>query len=310
MSTQVTFFSRRINLSFIFLLCLIVLCLQGCATNNNSGFAWATAEAYATFTATPPENSPTPILIRSVKQITQTPFQPVTSTPTATLTPTVTFTPSPTMTASPSPTWTPSSTASVTQTPTASQTPPNYALSAQIDGVTGVDQALPLSCESRSAVDWARFFHVDLAEMDFQNELPRSDNPNRGFVGIPNGLTGQIPPASYGVYPPPVAALLMQKGIPAQAVSNLSWDDLRHEITQGKPVIAWVIGHIWYGSSSLYTASDSETLSVASYEHTVIVTGYTQYSVTVLDGGQEYAADVDTFLASWGVLGNLAISHP
>ena len=143
--------------------------------------------------------------------------------------------------------------------------------------------------------------------MDFQNSLPYTDNPNTGFVGSPSGLTGQIPPASYGVHAAPVAALLRSYGLNATSLTGMSWDDLRREISARKPVIAWVIGHNWTGSAYSYTASDGETLLVAPYEHTVIVLGYTQYTVSVLDGSTIYTPDLEQFLASWSVLNYMAV---
>jgi uncharacterized protein YvpB len=254
---------------------------------------------------------------------TSTPFQPKTPTPTSTRTPTPTATATalptstllPTATALPTstplPTDMPSSTPSdtpVTQSDTPSNGLPNeLPPSASISGIVGFPQSLPLSCESRSAADFARFFGLDIGELDFQNGLPRTDNPNTGFVGNPNAERGQVPPNSYGVHAEPVAALLRAYGLNAYGYSGLSVDDLRREIASGQPVIAWVIGNVWRGSGVSYTAADGETLVVAPFEHTVIVTGYTLNSISVVDGNLVYSTDLDRFLDSWGVLGNLAV---
>jgi uncharacterized protein YvpB len=235
-----------------------------------------------------------------------TPFQPMTYTPTPTVTPTptATATAAPTATATETPTATPTDTL-----PPPTETPSDGLPSeAYISGVTGYPQALPLSCESRSAVDWARYFGVDIGEMDFQYGLPVTDNPNTGFVGDPRQERGMVPPYSYGVHAAPVASLLRAYGINAQSYSGYSWTDLQHQIAAGQPVIAWVIGNVWtgYGGSS-YTASDGETMTVAAYEHTVIVVGYGPDSVTVVDNNLGYTTSLDRFLSSWGVLGNLVV---
>lgn len=235
-----------------------------------------------------------------------TPFQPVPNTPTPTVTP------SPTATA----TLTPSATPTETATPVPSDTspPPTEAPSdglpaeAYVGGIVGYPQSLALSCESRSAVDWARYYGVEIGEMDFQYALPVTDNPNTGFVGDPRQERGMIPPYSYGVHAAPVAELLRAYGVNAYSYTGYSWDDVRRQIANGQPVIAWVIGNVWtgYGSRS-YTASDGETLTVAAYEHTVIVTGYGPNTVNVVDNNLYYSVNIDRFLSSWSVLGNMVV---
>jgi uncharacterized protein YvpB len=247
-------------------------------------------------------------LTTGTKTITRTPFQPVTYTPTRTITPTSTATPTPTATSTTTPTATPTPTFTPTSTPVPATATPSDGLPSEtyISGVVGYSQALPLTCEARSAVDWARFFGISIRELDFQYALPVTDNPNTGFVGDPRNGRGQVPPASYGVYPPPVAALLRSYGVPAQSYAGYDWQDIRREIAAGRPVIAWVIGNVWSGySGQVYTASDGETVVVAPYEHTVIVIGYSPNSVTVVDNELVYTVPLARFLDSWGVLGNL-----
>lgn len=252
---------------------------------------------------------PVAILQNLTPQVTRTPFQPQTPTSTAIQTPTPTLTPTRTTTS----TNTPSPSPTFTQTPTDTPIPPSETpqdelpVEAAIHPIVGLPQSLSLSCESRSAVDFAAYFGVQIAELDFQDQLPSTENPNTGFVGDPRGQTGRLPPASYGVYAAPVASLLRAYGMNAYSHSSLNFDDIRHEIAAGRPVIVWVIGNVWRGTGTQYTAPDGEVLIVAPYEHTVIVTGYTPNTVQVLDGGQVYSAPLDRFLDSWGVLGNMAI---
>ena len=139
--------------------------------------------------------------------------------------------------------------------------------------------------------------------------LPASDNPDEGFVGYWNDVWGNIPPNSYGVHPPPVAQTLRDFGVPAESHSNLIWDDLRREIAAGRPVIVWVVAQMWPGTPVEYTAQNGDTVSVAHFEHTMILTGYNAASVEVVDaysGMTEYFY-IDAFLDSWAVLGNRAI---
>ncbi len=120
---------------------------------------------------------------------------------------------------------------------------------ARVTGISGFAQQYNLSCEARSAADLARFWGVKVKEIDFLNSLPRSDNPDEGFVGDVNGHWGNIPPKSYGIHAFPVAKALQGLGLRSVAHSGLTWDELRSEIADGRPVIVWVIGHMWGGKS-------------------------------------------------------------
>lgn len=171
-------------------------------------------------------------------------------------------------------------------------------------------QSLPLDCESRSAVDWAGYFGTSIGELDFLDHLPASDDPDVGFVGDARGGLGQIPPHDYGVHAGPVAALLRAYGVGARAAHGLDWNAVQAEIDAGRPVIVWVVGQVGYGTPASYTAaSTGHTTTVAAYEHTVMVIGYGADTVTVLDGGTgtAYTRSRAQFMASWGVLGNMAV---
>lgn len=192
--------------------------------------------------------------------------------------------------------------------PTPTPVPPSIPSQAIINNVTGKAQALPLDCESRSAVDWANYFGRSINEIGFFNNLPESDNPDVGFVGNVYGQWGQTPPNAYGVHAEPIAALLRQYGLQAYAHRPLSWNELRAEIAAGRPVIVWIIGSITNGIPVYYTPSDGLSTIVASYEHTVIVTGYTQNLVYYLNGATIYSRSVSQFLDSWSALGNMAVT--
>ncbi len=176
-----------------------------------------------------------------------------------------------------------------------------------IQGMTGKRQSMPLSCESRSAVDWAAYFGTQIDESAFFSGIPVSDNPEEGFVGSVYGSWGQTPPASYGVHAPPVAQRLREFGLNAKAVRGMTFQELKTEVASGQPVIVWVIGHVGLGSPTEYTAEDGEVVTVAKFEHTVIVIGYTEHEITVQDGGKVYSKYHKEFQKSWEVLGNQAV---
>lgn len=259
---------------------------------------------------------PDKVLARNSSSIhNPTPHQTVTAYFNATLTPVkpTAFKPKPTVTIPPTSVKT--AVPGVTQTempvPTELPTPEQEwpPKSAQISNILGYTQAFTLDCESRSAVDWAAYFGVTIGEIEFLEALPRSDDPNIGFVGDPNGVGGLIPPDSYGVHAAPIAKLLRAYGLPAKEVYGLSRSELQSEIASGRPVIAWVIVGTGFGYSLEYITEAGEIIDVAPYEHTVIVIGYDANGVTILDGGMVYRRDWTTFDTSFGVLDNMAVIY-
>ena len=176
-----------------------------------------------------------------------------------------------------------------------------------IEGIAGHRQSMPLSCEARSAVDWAAYFGKSINEYTFFNGLPIHANPNKGFVGDVYGSWGQIPPNPYGVHAKPIAHRLREFDLKAKGVYDMTFQELKAEIASGQPVIVWVVGHVNLGTPVPYTAPGGAQTVVAKFEHTVIVIGYTENKVTVLDGARVYSKYKGEFKKSWGVLGNQAV---
>jgi uncharacterized protein YvpB len=272
----------------------LAMALLGVSAPAAALAAWVFVNPRAAVNPFPPPSAPV-VLAQGAPPFSPTsafPTFPPAWTATGTRTPTATRTPVPTATPIPS------------LTPTAA--PP---LEARIANIVGHTQALPLSCEARAAADWAAYFGVSVDELDFLHSLPLTDDPNTGFVGDVNGEWGLIPPDSYGVHAEPVAARLRARGLWAYARTGLTFEALQTEISAGQPVIAWVVGHVERGGPTEYTPGHGRPTVVARYEHTVIVVGYTPARVTVLDGRKTYSRPLDTFLQSWGVLGNMAIVY-
>ena len=218
---------------------------------------------------------------------TQTPTTVITSTATNTYT----VTPSPTLTAS--------------QTPEPTATLPAIV---EIQGIQGTHQTYELGCEANCAAQMARFFGILINEREFQAALPLTDNPDTGFVGQVEGWWGAIPPASYGVHAEPVAAELRNFGLNAKAHRQYSMAEIRQEIAAGRPVMVWVIGGVRQGRATTYTAADGSVITVAPYEHTVLITGYGPDYFTFLDGQQVYQRSLSQFADSWQVLENMAVT--
>ncbi|HSN94994.1 MAG TPA: C39 family peptidase [Anaerolineaceae bacterium] len=186
----------------------------------------------------------------------------------------------------------------------------NYPDSYYIKGIVGHVQVYELGCEASAAVDWANYFGKTIYESNFQAELPVSDNPDFGYVGDPNtDGWGQIPPYAYGVHSEPVAALLMEYGLPAQSKKGYTLEDIRQKIGESKPVIVWIIGNMEYSVPVEYIDSQGRKSIVAPYEHVVILTGYDENSVRYMSNGRFFDVPNNVFLTSWAVLGNLAVVH-
>lgn len=178
-----------------------------------------------------------------------------------------------------------------------------------VSGFIGNAQNYALSCESRSAADMAAFWNVALGEKEILNSLPSSDDPQLGFVGDVNGKWGNIPPGDYGVHAQPISAVLRQNGLDAEARIGMSFEELKAEIAYGRPSIVWVIGNVWHGIPQQYITSAGQQVTVASFEHSMVITGYNAQQVTLVNSGNGKTADylIEDFLASWSVLNNMAV---
>ena len=197
-----------------------------------------------------------------------------------------------------------------TSQPTPTVTESAIPSSAMITTISGHEQTYELGCEASAAVDWAGYFGVLIYESSFQFELPLSDNPELGFVGnVTTDGWGQIPPDAYGVHAPPIAELLREYGLPAQAVRGMTLEDVKSELAEGNPIIAWVIGNMVYSDPVKYIDKQGNAVTVAPYEHVVILVGYDETTITYMNNGFFYSVPTDVFLTSWGVLGNMAVIH-
>lgn len=232
----------------------------------------------------------------------------VTETYTTPIPPTATLSPSPTRT--PAPTTTPTPTAEPTSAPSPTVEEHVFPPAAMISNISGHKQTYELGCEASAAVDWAGFFGVLIYESTFQFDLPLSDNPELGFVGnVTTDGWGQIPPDAYGVHAPPIAELLREYGLPAQAVQGMTIEEVKAELAEGNPIIAWVIGNMVYSEPVVYVDQAGNSVVVAPHEHVVILIGYDETSITYMNNGKFYAVPTDVFLTSWGVLGNMAVIY-
>lgn len=230
-------------------------------------------------------------------------------TPSATPNPTIIL-PSPSPTIPPTPTTEITLVVQPTLQPSPIVTESALPPSAFITDISGHVQTYELGCEASAAVDWAGFYDVLIYESTFQFELPLSDNPDLGFVGnVTTDGWGQIPPDAYGVHAPPIAELLREYGLPAQAVKGMTLEEVKAELAEGDPIIAWVIGNMVYSNPLKFVDKQGNAVTVAPYEHVVILTGYDETNITYLNNGNFFSVPTEVFLTSWGVLGNMAVIY-
>ena len=90
---------------------------------------------------------------------------------------------------------------------------------------------------------------------------------------------------------------------------GMTLEDVKAELAEGDPIIAWVIGNMVYSAPVKYVDKAGNSVTVAPYEHVVILTGYDEANITYMNNGNFFSVPVDVFLTSWGVLGNMAVIY-
>ena len=195
-------------------------------------------------------------------------------------------------------------------TPSAAVADPDVPPSAYVAGVIGHRQIRPLSCESRSAVDLAAFWGVDIGEDEFFAALPRSDNPNEGFVGDVDDRPGTLPPGGYGVYGPPVAVALRRYGLDGRAHRWLGLERLRAELAAGRPVVIWATYRMLRPEMASWVAADGAVSVIVQWEHTFIAVGYDEEGVYLIDAydAQTYHYPNEQFVSAWMQLNEMAVT--
>ena len=182
--------------------------------------------------------------------------------------------------------------------------------SAFVEGVVGHPQEHSLSCESRSATDLAAFWGAEFTEGDFFRRLPKSDNPNKGFVGDVDQPPGSMPPLGYGVYVGPVATTLRSFGLDALARWEWGLDGLKEELAAGRPVVVWATYDMKISEILSWPSSDGVTSPVVQWQHTFIAVGYDATGVYLVDAydGVTKHFGYEQFAPAWAQLGGIAVT--
>lgn len=163
-----------------------------------------------------------------------------------------------------------------------------------------------LSCESSAAAMAAAYFGVALTERQIVAEIPLDPNPHRGFRGNIDSWFGGLD--QYGVYAEPVARVLSNHGLRAEAVYDLTLEALRDAVNHNRIVVAWITYQTAVRTPVVRTIG-GEQVTLVPWEHAVTVVGYDRWGVHVNDpatGGTAYYSNED-FLRASGYFDGMAV---
>jgi len=176
--------------------------------------------------------------------------------------------------------------------------------------LSGHTQRHGLSCEARAACDLLAAHGMRVGEDEFLARLPRSENPDEGFVGDVDGPGGQLPPEGYGVHAGPVALALRASGLDARAERgrDLAW--LRAEVDAGRPVLVWLTPGCRPSRRVTLRDARGKAFVAVPWEHAALVIGEKPSRIVFLDPswGEVREADDAAFDAAWALFDRAAVS--
>ena len=184
---------------------------------------------------------------------------------------------------------------------TATMTPPAAPTQRVLD-ITWRHQAHNLTCEaaalkmalsyygiSADELTLLRYMGVDPrpAHLDARGRLVSWGDPNRSFVGDPNGRVESFD--GYGVYFGPVAAAAVRAGAYVlESGSGLYGRpvppaDLYRAVLDGHPAVAWISNTYHVAKLSRYIAYDGVPVEYTPVEHAVTIVGVRPGGVLIDD---------------------------
>lgn len=179
-----------------------------------------------------------------------------------------------------------------------------------IEDVPSVKQSYSLSCEYAAASAVTAFWGREVISEDhFIREVPKNPNPHLGFRGNITGTFGGL--TDYGVYAEALVPVLEQHGYGATVFYGGA-DRLRAELSEGHPIVVWMTSG--REERAIYRRTDEgQSFKLVPSEHTVVVYGYDDAGVHIMDVGDggRYYTDWDSFLRRWGYFDQMALLiHP
>jgi LysM repeat protein/uncharacterized protein YvpB len=178
----------------------------------------------------------------------------------------------------------------------------------ELIGMPTVQEQWPLMSELAAASVATAYWGAPVSASELLEGLERSENPHLGFRGDPQGMFGTTD--DYGVYNTPLAAALNAYGFSAEAFyADGDRTALTARIDAGLPVVVWVT-HNLAMQERIVVESDLGRYSLIPEKHAVVVYGYDDASVRVIDVGSGSSAvwAWDDFMASWALFDGMALA--
>lgn len=164
----------------------------------------------------------------------------------------------------------------------------SYASADWVTGVPLISQRpeLPNGCEITAVTMMLQYAGANVNKMQLAQEIPRSSNPNYGYMGQPWDNTGIT------IFPPALMNLVEKYAGTAKNMTGETFDAIKYQINIGHPVVTW------------------NTLHGFPY-HALVVTGYDANNVYYNDcwTNQSTQMNINSFIANWDTQNRRAISY-
>jgi len=95
---------------------------------------------------------------------------------------------------------------------------------------------LPTGCEITATTMMLKYAGAKVTKMSLAKEMPRSSNPNKGFVGSPYSRSG------WWIYPKGLMKTVRRHIGSAKDMTGASFKQMKTQINRGHPVVIWVAG--------------------------------------------------------------------
>lgn len=165
---------------------------------------------------------------------------------------------------------------------------PDMKSAAWISGVPLISQRpeLPNGCEITAVTMMLQYAGASVDKMQLAREMPRSSDPNYGYIGQPWDQTGIT------IFPNALMSLVEKYAGSAKDLTGLDFSAIKYQIDLGHPVVTW------------------NTLHGFPY-HALTVTGYDSQYVYYNDcwTNQTTQMEINTFINNWNTQNRRAISY-
>lgn len=145
---------------------------------------------------------------------------------------------------------------------------------------------LPNGCEITAVTMMLQYAGAKVNKMQMAREMPRSSDPNYGYIGQPWDGTGIT------IFPPALMNLVEKYAGTAKNLTGQNFNAIKYQINIGHPIVTW------------------NTLYGFPY-HALVVTGYDKNYVYYNDcwTNQTLQMGINQFINNWNTQKRRAISY-